>query len=85
MCHSEKSFQNMHLGTAHRPFLNATHKYLIWGCLIHFETTPFFYKTSVILPPPMTVSPSYSTTDCPAVMARWGSSNSTLAKPFFSG
>jgi len=45
MCHSEKSFQNMHLGTAHRLF--PTHKDLIWGCLMHFETTPFMVKTNL--------------------------------------
>jgi phosphate:Na+ symporter len=42
--------------------------------VVFFSTTPSFYE---IIPPPTTTSPSYSTTDCPRVNARCGSSNST--------
>ena len=32
-------------------------------------------------PPPTTQSPRYQTTDCPGVIARWGSLNTTSAVP----
>lgn len=50
----------------------------------HYSITFFvrkgkFYASPTVLmvPPPTMTSPSYKTTDCPLVMALWGSSNST--------
>ena len=39
-------------------------------------------KNQQIVPPPITVSPSYSTTACPFVMARCGSSKTTCTVSF---
>jgi len=50
----------------------------------HYSITFFVRKgkfytslTVLMVPPPTMTSPSYKTTDCPLVMALWGSSNST--------
>ena len=42
---------------------------------------PRFYSLFSMVPPPSTTSPSYSTTACPGVMARWGWSNTTRSPP----
>lgn len=43
------------------------------------------YSALSMVPPPSTSSPSYSTTACPAVTARWGWSNTTRTPPSSSG
>lgn len=43
------------------------------------------YSAEVIVPPPTTISPSYSTTAWPAVTARCGSANTTCTVPSSSG